>query len=90
MRSFSPKFLKNTHASISKPMNNPEISLRVQDREESIKIFTFDVTQGYDGREGLVVTDIELGESGREIYRVSREEISVDAIQCVFNLRRIQ
>jgi hypothetical protein len=44
--------------------NGPEISLRVQDREESIKVLTFDVTQGYDRREGLMVTDIEPGKSG--------------------------
>ena len=33
-----------------------------------------------------MVTDIELVESGGEVYRVAREEISVDAIQHVINL----
>jgi len=33
-----------------------------------------------------VVTDVEMGESGGEVCRVTREEISVDAIQYVINL----
>ena len=33
-----------------------------------------------------MVTDVEPGKSGGEIYRVAREEISVDAIQDVVNL----
>jgi len=33
-----------------------------------------------------VVTDVELVESGGEVCRVTREEISVDAIQDVINL----
>jgi len=33
-----------------------------------------------------VVTDVELGKSGGEVYRVTREEISVDAVQRVANL----
>ena len=36
-----------------------------------------------------MVTGIELGESGGEVCRVSREEIAVNAIQCVFNLHMI-
>jgi hypothetical protein len=33
-----------------------------------------------------VVTGVELGESGGEVIRVAREEISVDAIQHIVNL----
>jgi len=33
-----------------------------------------------------MVTDAELGEPGGEVYRVTREEISVDAVQRVANL----
>jgi len=33
-----------------------------------------------------VVTDVELGESDGEVCRVTREEISVDAIQDIINL----
>ena len=33
-----------------------------------------------------MVTDLELGESGGEVCRVSREEISVDTIQDLVNL----
>jgi len=33
-----------------------------------------------------MVTDVELGEPGGEVYRVTREEISVDAVQRVANL----
>jgi len=33
-----------------------------------------------------VVTDAKQGKSGGEVYRVTREEISVDAVQCVSNL----
>jgi len=33
-----------------------------------------------------MVTDVELGESGGEVRRVTREEISVNAIQHVINL----
>jgi hypothetical protein len=33
-----------------------------------------------------VVTDVEHGESGGEVCRVTREEISVDAVQRVANL----
>jgi hypothetical protein len=36
-----------------------------------------------------MVTDIELGKSGREVYRVAREEISVDTVQGVVDLRKI-
>ena len=36
-----------------------------------------------------MVTDIELGESGGEVYRVTREEISVDAVQRVSNLHTV-
>ena len=34
--------------------------------------------------------NVELGESGGEIYRVAREEISVDTIQRVVNLSTIK
>jgi len=34
--------------------------------------------------------DVELGESGGEVYRVTREEISVDAVQRVANLHTIK
>ena len=37
-----------------------------------------------------MVTSIELGESSGEVCRVAREEISVDAIQSVFNLHMIR
>jgi len=37
-----------------------------------------------------VVTDVELVESGGEVCRVAREEISVDAIQDVINLYTVQ
>ena len=33
-----------------------------------------------------MVTDVKHGESGGEVYRVTREEISVDAVQRVANL----
>jgi hypothetical protein len=33
-----------------------------------------------------VVTDVKLGESGGEVIRVAREEVSMDAIQHVVNL----
>jgi hypothetical protein len=33
-----------------------------------------------------VITDIEQGKSGGKVYRVAREEISVDAVECVVNL----
>ena len=33
-----------------------------------------------------MVLNVELGESGGEIYRVAREEISVDTIQRVVDL----
>jgi hypothetical protein len=33
-----------------------------------------------------MVMDVELGKSGGEICRVTREEISVDAIQHIVNL----
>ena len=36
-----------------------------------------------------MVTDVELGESVGEVYRVTREEISVDAVQCVANLHTV-
>ena len=34
-----------------------------------------------------MITDIEQGKSGGKIYRVAREEISVDAVECVVNLQ---
>ena len=33
-----------------------------------------------------MITDIEQGKSGGKVYRVAREEISVDAVKCVVNL----
>jgi len=36
-----------------------------------------------------VIADVELGESGGEVCRVTREEISVDAIQGVINLNTV-
>ena len=36
-----------------------------------------------------MITDVELGESGGEVCRVTREEISVDAIQGVINLNSL-
>jgi hypothetical protein len=36
-----------------------------------------------------MVTDVELSESGGEVYRVAREEISVDAVQRVANLHTV-
>ena len=36
-----------------------------------------------------MVTDVELGESGGEVYRVAREEIPVDAVECVVDLYTI-
>ena len=33
--------------------------------------------------------DVELGESGGEVYRITREEISVDTIQRVVNLHTV-
>jgi len=36
-----------------------------------------------------MVTDVELGESGGKVSRVTREEISVDAIQRVANLHTV-
>ena len=74
-------------ASISELIDDgPENSLGIQDGKEGIKVFAFDVSKCYDGRKGLVVTDVELGKSGGEVCRVTREEISVDAIQDVINL----
>ena len=49
-------------------------------------MFGFDISQRYDGRKGLVVTDVKSGESGGKVCRVAREEISVDTIQYVVNL----
>ena len=37
-----------------------------------------------------MITDVELGESGGEVYRVTREEISVDAVQGVANLHTVK
>ena len=34
-----------------------------------------------------MVTDVKHGESGGEVYRVAREEISVDAVQRVADLQ---
>ena len=36
-----------------------------------------------------MVTDVELSESVGEVYRVTREEISVNAVQRVPNLRAV-
>ena len=36
-----------------------------------------------------MIMNVELGESGREIYRVAREEISVDTIQRVVDLHTV-
>ena len=36
-----------------------------------------------------MVTDVELGEPGGEVRRVTREEISVDAVQRVANLHTV-
>ena len=36
-----------------------------------------------------MVTDFELGKSGREVGRVAREEISMDTIQHVVNLNSL-
>jgi len=36
-----------------------------------------------------VVVNVELGESSGEVYRVTREEISVDTIQRVVNLHTV-
>ena len=33
--------------------------------------------------------NVELGESGGEVYRIAREEISVDTIQRVVNLHTV-
>ena len=33
-----------------------------------------------------MVTDVELGKSGREVIRVAREEVSMDTIQHIVNL----
>jgi len=33
-----------------------------------------------------MIADIEQGKSGGKVYRVAREEISVDAVECVVNL----
>ena len=37
-----------------------------------------------------MVTDVELSESVGEVYRVTREEISVDAVQRVANLHTVK
>ena len=75
------------YASISRPIDDgPENVLWIQDGKDGIKVFAFDVSQRYDGWKGLVVTDVELGESGGEVCGVAREEISVDTIQDVANL----
>ena len=36
-----------------------------------------------------MVTDVELSESVGEVYRVTREEISVDAVQRISNLHTV-
>ena len=36
-----------------------------------------------------MVADVELGKSIGEVYRVTREEISVDAVQRVANLHTV-
>ena len=33
-----------------------------------------------------MVTDVELGKSGSEVYRVAREEVSMNAVECAFDL----
>jgi hypothetical protein len=69
------------YTSISSPIyDSPQNVLGIQNGKKGIKVFAFDVSQRYDSWKGLVVTDVKLGESGREVCRVSREEISMDAI----------
>ena len=36
-----------------------------------------------------MVMNVELGESGGEVYRITQEEISVDTIQRVVNLHTV-
>ena len=78
-------------SSISNPIKKigPETLLWIQDREEGIKVPAFDITERYNGRERLVVTDVKLGESGGEVYRVTREEISVDTVQRFVDLHPV-
>ena len=37
-----------------------------------------------------MVTDVKLGESVGEVYRVTREEISVDTVQRIANLHTVK
>lgn len=33
-----------------------------------------------------MITDVELGKSGGEVCRVAREEVSMNAVECAFDL----
>ena len=34
-----------------------------------------------------MISDVELGKPGGKIYRVAREEVSMNTVECAFNLR---
>jgi len=36
---------------------------------------------------GFMVRDVELGKSGRKVFRVAREEVSMDAVKRSLDLR---
>lgn len=62
----------------------------IYDREKGFEIIAFDVTQRYDGVQGFVITDAELGKLGGEVDRVAREKVTMNTIKCTVDLRYCQ
>lgn len=60
--------------------------LGIYDREEGFKILAFDIAQWYDDAQRFVITDAELSKFGREVGRVTREEVSMDTIKRAIDL----
>jgi hypothetical protein len=61
--------------------------LGIYDREEGLKISAFDVPQRYDSRKRFVIADTKLGKPGGEIFRVAREEVTMNTVEHIVDLQ---
>jgi hypothetical protein len=61
--------------------------LGIYDREKGLKISAFEVIQRYDSRERFVIADTKLGKSGGEIFRVTREKVTMDTVERIVDLQ---
>jgi len=58
----------------------------IHDREKCFKVLALDITEGYDGVQGFMITDTKLGKRGGEVERVPREKVSVNAVERAVDL----